>query len=110
MCTYHHIICYCCGIKIVAINIFKCYSKREFMLYDDYYYQQKNDRNHIIIIKIFESLFSICNKCKICKDKCGIKLIEIEYEVERRKYKQPKICKDKITFFERVLKMFTNKN
>ena len=27
-------------------------------------------------------------KCKSCKEKCGIKLIEIEYEVERRKYKQ----------------------
>ena len=64
------------------------------MIYDFNYYEEKKNPHHIITIKIFESLFSSCMKCKNCIRKCGKKVDEIEYEIEIKNYRKPKIYKD----------------
>jgi hypothetical protein len=98
MCTEHRIICFCCGVRTTATNYLKCYFKSNYH-YVHEYYEEKNNQNHIIIIKVFESLFSSCLKCKNCKVKCGKKVEEIEYEIKIKNYKKPKIYKDQKTCF-----------
>ena len=94
MCVEHRIVCFCCAKKTTATNYFKCYSKCPYLAYDSYYYEEKNNANHVVTIKIIESLFSCCLKCKSCTANCGSKKVkEIEYNVRIKNYKKPKICR-----------------
>lgn len=103
MCLNVFYFCFCCGTRVVDINIWKCYYK-----YQDYKFnERKNDPQHMINVKYFESLFEMCEYCqrkceKNCKD---FKFVEKDFDIERIHFVPLSIFKEKKSI-SRKFKMF----
>lgn len=112
MCLNVFYFCFCCGTRVIDINIWKCYyqniSKENQYYLDYHYFDKKFDPEHLINVKHFETVFGMCQYCELkCEKKCSlVKFVEKDYFIERIHFQPLSIYKEeKKNIFFKLLQL-----